>query len=430
MNKSGALHFTSWVVSLLLAITLSACGGDNPFPGANNNYWESETNHSSNQADAMPLSYTPAADGRDFTGYIAPSSAEDDWFRLQTTQSGQLTVHISCFDLTSNDNVDITLYDSASNELDTQTLSTTSGGSATASTAAAAPAGAYLVRIESDNSRHSYDLTPGFTGGGIASDFWETENNNTSSQADVMSLNYNPGTDGYDYTGTVTAGDTGGDWIQFTTAQAGQLQVALTCNDLASNEHIYITLYNSTPSQLDTSTLSGTAGGTVSVVTAAGAPTGTYYARVDADSWAHDYDVTPTFNSGGAFTDYWEQENNDNSSQADAMPLNYSPASDGFDFTGTIASNDSSDDWYRLNTTQSGQVSATLTCSDLFANQHMYLTLYDSGLNELDSRTLTGTLGGSTTASTFFGASAGVYYLRVEADSWPHNYDLAPGFMH
>jgi hypothetical protein len=123
-------------------------------------------------------------------------------------------------------------------------------------------------------------------------------------------------------------------------------------------------------------------------------------------------------------------EDNSSSSQADAMPLSYDPGSDGYDFTGVIAANDTSDDWYKLVTPQTGELAVTLTCVDLGYGEHIYITLYDSAQNELDSRTLSGSPGGSVTVYTGTWAYAGTYFVRIEADSWTHRYDLTPDFTH
>jgi hypothetical protein len=428
MKKDRAFNSILWIISTVLLLTFTACGGSVGLPGTGSDNWETNNNHSSSQADVMPLSYSPGSDGHQFTGSISTNDSSDDWYRLSTSQSGQLAVTMTCLDLASSEHLYITLYDSALNELDAPTLGGTQGGSVTASTAAGESAGVFYVRVNANSWTHNYDLAPDFTNGGAATDYWEEESNNSSSQADAMPLNYNPVSDGYNYTGIIASNDTSEDWFQLTTTQSGQLSVTLTCSDLASNQHLYISLFDSNQNELDARTLSGTPGGSVTASTSVAASAGIFYVRIDSDSWAHRYDLDPSFTSGGDAYAYWEMEDNSSSSQADAMPLNYFPGSDGYDFTGVIAANDTSDDWYRLLTTQSGELAVTLTCVDLASSEHMYITLYDSAQNELDSRTLNGSPGGSVTAYTGAWASAEAYYVRVEADSWPHRYDLTPEF--
>jgi hypothetical protein len=428
MRRDRAMQYILWIVSTVLILTFTACGGGVGLPGTGSDNWESGSNHSSSQADLMPLNYSPAADGHQFTGSISSSDTSDDWFRLATTQSGQLSVTLTCSDISSNERLYLTLYNASLNGLDAPTLDWNQDGSVTASTSAGASAGVYYVRVNSDTWTHNYDLTPDFTNGGAATDFWEEENNNSLSQADAMPLSYNPVSDGYNFTGSIASNDTSDDWYRLTTTQSGQLSVTLTCSDLASNEHIYLTLYDSAENELDSRTLSGSPGGSVTASTSVAALAGTYYVRLEADSWEHSYDLDPNFISGGGSSAYWEMEDNSSASQADAMPLSYYPGSDGYDFTGVIASNDTSDDWFRLTTTQSGELAVTLTCLDLASNEYLYITLYDSGLNELDARTLSGSPGGSVTAYTGSWADAGYYYVRIDTDSWPHRYDITPEF--
>jgi hypothetical protein len=428
MKRNRTLMYLSWIVSAMLLVMINACGGTSVLPGGSGNYWETESNDSSSQANQLPLNYSPGSDGYDYTGVIASDDTSEDWYRLTTSQSGRLSVTLSSADLSSGEHIYIALYNSALSELDSPALSWSSGGSVTASTASSASAGTYYVRIDADSWTLRYNLDPSFSTGGATSDYWESESNDSSSQANQMSLNYSPGSDGYDYTGAISSDDTSDDWYRLVVTQSGQLSVSIICDDLASNEHLYITLYDSALNELDAPALSGTSSGSVTASTAASSSAGTYYVQIEADSWTHRYDLEPNFSTGGAASDYWEQESNDSSSQADAMSLNYSPATDGYDYTGVIASNDTSEDWYRLATTQSGQLAVTLTCMDLASNEHIYITIYDSTLYELDAPALSGSPGGSITASTDTGSPAGTYYVRIDADSSTHRYDLEPSF--
>ena len=94
-----------------------------------------------------------------------------------------------------------------------------------------------------------------------------------------------------------------------------------------------------------------------------------------------------------------------------------------------ISPRDVSEDWYRLTTTQYAQMSVSLTCVDLAFNEHIYITLYDSGLNEVNARTLEGTPGGTVTVRSAESAPPRVYFVRIDADSWTHRYDLTPDFV-
>lgn len=259
--------------------------------------------------------------------------------------------------------------------------------------------------------------------------YWEDESNNSSSQANVMSLNYSAPSTSSNFTGIISAADPSDDWFRVTTTQAGQLSVTLTGYDIASNEHMQIELMNSSLNLLDDKFINTNNGNIATVISAANSQPGTYYARISSDKGAHRYDLDPDFTSGGAATAYWEVEDNDSTSLADVMALNYNPDSDGYDYTGVIAAEDTSDDWFRLITTRSGRLAVTLSNFDLSVNQSIYITLYNSKLLELDTRFLSGASGNSSvTASTAFGLPAGDYYVRISSDSWTHQYNLTPVF--
>lgn len=295
MNISRVYYCVSWILASVLIVTLSACTGPVPVPGPSSEYWETESNNSRSSADVMPLNYSSGSDGYDFTGVIAPDDSSDDWYRLTTAQSGQLSVTLSCVDLAYDEYLYITLYDSALNEFDAANLGETSDGSVTASTGAGASAGAYFVRISADSWTHSYDLASDFITGGIYSDYWEIEDNDSSHQANEMPLSYDPRWDGYDYTGIIATADTSDDWYRLATTQSGQLSVTMSCVDLAYNDNVYIRLYDSTLYELDATAIDWTPGGNVTVDSGWSTYAETYYVRITADSWPHRYDLTPEF---------------------------------------------------------------------------------------------------------------------------------------
>ena len=259
--------------------------------------------------------------------------------------------------------------------------------------------------------------------------YWEDEGNNVSSQANVMSLNYTAASTGSSFTGIISAADPSEDWFRLTTTQTGLLSVTLTGHDLATNDRMRIELFNSTLSVLDDKFIDTVNGSVVTVSSGANSQPGSFYARITSNRGTQRYDLDPDFASGGVAAVYWEIENNDSTSQADVMALNYNPSLDGYDYTGVISSEDTSDDWYRLTTTQSGRLAVTLASFDLTVDQSIYITLYNSMLDELDDRTLSGASSSSTvTANTSNGSAAGDYYVRISSDSWDHQYDLTPQF--
>lgn len=285
------------MLTLAAMVTAAACSsGTDPVFDSTNVYWEDESNNTSSQANVMSLDYSAVSTGSDFTGIISVQDPSDDWFRLTTTQTGELSATLTGYDLTKNDRVHIEFFNSSMSVIDDKFIDAGNGSIATVSSPVNSLPGTYFARISAEIGTLRYDLDPDFTSGGTSTAYWEIEDNNSTSQADVMELSYDPASDGYDYTGIISDVDSSDDWYVLTTTQSGSLSIKLASNDLSGNQSIFITLYDSVLQELDDSFLNGENLSTsIFASPALGLPAGKYYVRISSETWTHQYDLTPHF---------------------------------------------------------------------------------------------------------------------------------------
>lgn len=301
--KESTMHFRNiarhllWMLSLTAMVAVAACSsGTNPVFDSNNTYWEDESNNTSSQADVMSLDYNVASTGSSFTGIISQLDPSEDWFRLTTTQIGELSATLTGYDFTKNDRMQIELFNSSLSMIDNKFIDAGNGSIATVSSPVNSLPGTYFARISSESGTLRYDLDPDFTSGGTATAYWEVEDNDSTSQADFIALDYDPATDGYDYTGVISELDPSDDWYRLTTTTTGRLSVKLTGNDLSGSQSLAITLYDGAQQELDYSILNGSRPSTsVSAGSSFNLPAGQYFVRIESASHPHQYDLTPQF---------------------------------------------------------------------------------------------------------------------------------------
>jgi len=254
--------------------------------------------------------------------------------------------------------------------------------------------------------------------------YWEREPNDTWGTANPMPVDYDPYTDGYDWTGRVTD-PTDDDWFSLDTPQAGTLTMLLECFSVTGTEHIDVDLYDSALMLIDSGSI--TAGENHAWATTDRlAPTGTYYVRVSADS-PQTYELEATYapNPGNTF---WETESNDDSASADVMALDYDPDRDGFPFTGEIPPGSPNDeDWYMLRTATVGTLNVLMQSFDQLAGHEVYFSLYDASLVLLDSATI-GMGDICEVVSTGTDVAPGTFFVRVWANWHNQRYNLDPSF--
>ena len=252
-------------------------------------FYETEANNTWQDADPLPMEYDPESDGFMYTGMILSEVFNDeDWYMIDLKKS-QLGIILICKDLESYGELTLTLYDSSLNAVDSHTVTGQSCAWVNTPYGVGDNAGTYYIKVNGDSMLH-YDLAPlrwpnwdeGFT-------FFETEPNNNSAQANAMSLDYDPDTDDNNYTGEYPSSRTD-DWFRLDIPWDGILAIHLMDYDCASNEKMYITLYNSSLTQLDSGEIWYDDG---NVCIDANVRMGTYFVKVNGNTYTHRYAFEP-----------------------------------------------------------------------------------------------------------------------------------------
>ncbi|MCD6282278.1 general secretion pathway protein GspK [bacterium] len=258
-------------------------------------YWEVEPNDTSPTANVMPLDYDPATDNATWTGRTA-DAADDDWFSIDTSQAGTLSILMECVGLVGVQHIDIALYDSSLVLIDSGSIG--AGGTyAWATTGRNSPADTYYIRIDADSTQ-TYELESIFTPN-PGNTFWESEPNDDSASADVMGLSYDPDRDSFPFTGTIPpAGPADEDWYSITTTQDGTLNVLVQSFDQGPADELYVRLFDAALGVLDSGTIAS--GDSCNVVgTGSVMPAGTFYVRVWGNSANQRYNIDPSFIAQG-----------------------------------------------------------------------------------------------------------------------------------
>jgi len=259
-----------------------------------------------------------------------------------------------------------------------------------------------------------------------AETYWESEPNDTPATADSMPPDYDPYTDGADWTGrAVGPGDV--DWFSIQTNPAGALTLLMECFSLAGGQNITAELYDSSLNLIDSGTIVAGQNHTW-VTTDKNAPAGTYFVRITADS-PQTYELESTFSPNAGNT-FWEFEPNNTRDTAQLMPIDYDPDRDGFPFTGQIPPADANDqDWYRITTPAVGTLNVLMQSFDQTGGgREIYISLYDSAMNLLDSATI-GDGDVANVVSTGFNSPIDTYYIQVRANANNQRYTLDPSFV-
>ncbi len=212
-------------------------------------------------------------------------------------------------------------------------------------------------------------------------------------------------------------------------AYNGWLTVAMTCSDLSEGQELTISLIDGSYSTIQTKTLtSGHYAASVRVPYDA-EKNQKLYIKVEGNAGGLNYDLHPLLMPNIKNDSLYETEPNNGSSSADMLALDYDPDTDGLDFTGIFAPGDTSDDWYKLETTENGILIMHIVDYDIApGNEWVMVGLYDSTLSELDSYTILHG-DGSICLETDGSVPPGTYYVKLDANTWTHRYVIEPIFM-
>ena len=315
--------------------------------------------------------------GTTYNSYIYTSS-DVDYYKLTTTGSGTIAVSLSNLPK----DYDLYLYNSSG----TQVASSTNGSTTSESISYSAAAGTYYIKVIGYSSAYSttqaYALRATFTSsGGGSTDTYEPNDSTSTAYAINFGTTYNS----YIY----TASDV--DYYKVTASGAGTIGVTLS--NLPADYDLY--LYNSSGTQVASSTNGSTTAESISYSAAAG----TYYIKVigynSAYSTSTAYALNATFAGSSGGSDPYEP----NDSRSAAYQI-----TSGTTYNGYIGS--STDvDYFKIVKTTSGTISITL--SNLPKDYDLYL--YNSSGTQL-AKSING---GTTSESISYSAAAGTYYIKV-----------------
>jgi hypothetical protein len=343
-------------------------------------------------AQALNLNVNDSTEGHIGYRYNGGSSDNDDWYKIVTSQDGDLNISIS----TANSNiVYYYLYDSdgttnlnGSHYLYGGTDNFTTNGLA---------AGTYYVRIYATQN-NSYRLRntlilPSYTN--------DSEPNGTFSQA--LTLNVNDSTVGhigYRYNGGSSDYD---DWYKIVTSQDGDLNISIST---ANSNIVYYYLYDSD----GTTNLNGSHylyGGTDNFTTN-GLAAGTYYVRIYATQY-NSYQVKNTL-----ILPPYANDVEPNNTFATAYRLNNRPTRTGHISYRENLGTYNTDDYYKVTMYSAGSCSMDIT----LANSNLvYFYFYNSAQTPL----FTTYIYGGTVNLNFPSLAAGDYYLRIYAVGGSYN---------
>lgn len=331
------------------------------------------------------------------------SSNDINWYKFTTVSDGCISIDFSREILGSTSNYwKVTVY--AFEEKLEEISSTGFDGDHSTSTTEdiGLPAGDYYIAVEMyryDFSDKTYTFSVNFT----SSDFWEKELNNTFQTASAIQLNQG-------YSGSLSSSNDY-DWYCFSVPADGYISIDFEREVLNNTTNYWkSTIYRISESIEEMASWSYDANHAKSTSPEIGLPTGSYYIKVERDSY---YDSSKTYKMTVNYSssDTWEKEFNSTFQTASLMKLNTS-------YRGSLYS--SSDvDWYNFSTTDNGYVSIDFERSVMHdSTTYWKLTLYkmDESLQEMASWGYDGNHANSSTPE--IGLPPGNYYFKIEQYSY------------
>lgn len=272
----------------------------------------------------------------------------ENWYKLTTTEDGSFSLAFEHEKLTSSSHFwKMTAYQDVDGKLkEFKSWNVAGTDELTTSEVLGVPAGTYYIKVTQGDYYYSeadYTLTAYFTAGG-----WETEFNDTSEDADVISVNQP--VNGLILSGTDT------DWYTFSTEQDGFFTVEFLHDKMDSTNFFWqVTVYQEIDGKLKSFPIWDIYGNVEKTTTdALGVPAGNYYIRVTPRTTSSysmiPYTMTVKFSEAdGETRNAWETEFND--SWEDADPINVNQPYEG------LTSSYEDVDWYTFDTEEDGHIS-------------------------------------------------------------------------
>ena len=376
------------------------------FTAANN--WETENNNAMVTADVIQVN-------QPIHGCLTNSS-DVDWYTFTVNEKGHFNVSFDhALASYSNDCWYMYIYDNSGvNDVDGSSPYNVKGNSNTVTNNLGVPSGTYYIKIEKGlyHSAAEYTLTVNFT----AANDWETENNNTKSDADVIQANQ-PVHGSLSWYKDV-------DWYELSITDNGYISLSFEyTQEYIYNDYCTINIYNDDgifiSANIDYSFNINANPFTGKI----GVSVGTYYIQIVGSSFYAQSDYTLTVNFTAVSG--WETENNNSMDTANLIQLNKS-------VRGALSWNNDVD-WYKFTTTQNGYFNVSFEYTVLSADvSDCKIYLYDaSGELCIDGTDYYYSVASKSSIVTFnYGIPVGTYYIKISKDDhYSHNeYSLTVNF--
>lgn len=314
-----------------------------------------------------------------------------NWYKFSVPKAGSLSITFKHDYIESGGSYWKTnIYDSSMEELSWDSYQ---GNKMTQTTDPfGIPAGTYYIKVHEGvyYSSLTYNIKINYA----ESATWETEVNDSYSQADGIAVNQT-------YYGALQTNEDD-DWYRFTVPKAGKISFVFGHNYIESGGIYWrVNIYDRSMNELTYYTFRGN---TISDVgNLFGIPAGTYYIKVHGGVY---YSSLP-YNMKINYTEstVWETEVNDTYTQANNAKL-------GQSMNGSLQKNDD-DDWYKFTVSKSSYVNFSFSHSCIKDNGGSFwkTTIYNAqNMNEVDTYSFSGN---KSYSYNRIWLPAGVYYMKV-----------------
>ena len=335
----------------------------------------------------------------------------DDWFKVTTTEDGELSFTIPSETTLNINYIEIcTLMKDGSNYSNRNTT-WVNAENKTVTAVDAAP-GTYYLHVNRSSGYGGYKIQCAFTKNSYTND---NEGNDTWDKAVSKDINSEWfGHLGYRYDSSDTDND---DWFKVTTTEDGELSFTIPAEETLSVNYIEIcTLMKDGSSYSNRKTTWVNADN--KTVTAVDATPGTYYLHVNRSSGYGGYKIQCVFKKN-AYTN--DDEGNDTWDKAVPKDIN----SEWFGHLGYRydSSDTDNDDWFKVTTTEDGELSFTIPAEETLSVNYIEIcTLKEDG-SGYSNRNTTWVNADNKTV-TAVDAAPGNYYLHVNRSSGYGGYKI------
>ncbi len=355
-------------------------------------YWETEFNDVYTDADKMVF-------GQKYSGHIH-ERARGDFYELNVVKNGYVTITFTNPVITSSSAqwaVRVYRYDDELQEI--QFFTATPQNAKTTLPKIGVEPGVYYIKVSDNNYGYSCNIEYGIKADFTATDYRETELNDSYDNADKMVT-------GEKYIGHIH-NSKAADWYELNIPEKGYIGITFSNPVLTSSSAEWsITVYRYADELQEIQFYTVRPVNASASLPFIGVEPGTYYIKISDNNYGYSEDIEYGLKASYVKTDYWETENNDNYSVADKMEANK-------EYGGHIHRRDRSD-YYELTVKNKGYYTITFKTPVLQANSGEWcISVYrfDESLQLIQEYYAKPTKAIWTLPA--IGVEPGVYYIEV-----------------